>query len=169
MEFELQKQILKAKQRLAQDESLSKNVRKKHAADHSEARAKVRSRTFVHVCMMRLFVVCFCRAVCYCFCYNNLVSMWLNMYTSGNEEYYRTVFFVVRHLSFGKPTIPLKSISNVWVTYPGFLWPFLNSCDLLTFQRIKAKYESFLTIVWNSETNRFFVLRWNSWKTWSRS
>ena len=63
MEFELQKQILKAKQRLAQDESLSKNVRKKHAADHSEARAKVRSRTSVHVCMVRLFVVCFfCRA-----------------------------------------------------------------------------------------------------------
>lgn len=41
MEYELQKQILKAKQKLARDESLPKNVRKKHTADCSEARTKV--------------------------------------------------------------------------------------------------------------------------------
>jgi len=37
MEYEVQKQILKAKQKLANDETLSKNVRKKHNADYMEA------------------------------------------------------------------------------------------------------------------------------------
>lgn len=41
MEYELQKQILKAKHRLATDETLSKNVRKKHNVDYIDARAKV--------------------------------------------------------------------------------------------------------------------------------
>lgn len=41
MEYELQKQILKAKQKLANDETLSKNVRKKHNADYVEAKTKV--------------------------------------------------------------------------------------------------------------------------------
>lgn len=41
MEYELQKQILKAKQKLANDETLSKNVRKKHNHDYLEAKSKV--------------------------------------------------------------------------------------------------------------------------------
>ncbi|XP_067936176.1 FERM domain-containing protein 4A-like isoform X2 [Watersipora subatra] len=42
MEYELQKQILKAKEKLSHDESLSKNVRKKHTAGYVEARSKLK-------------------------------------------------------------------------------------------------------------------------------
>lgn len=44
MEYELQKQILKAKQKLANDETLSKNVRKKHNQDYQEAKSKVQDK-----------------------------------------------------------------------------------------------------------------------------
>ena len=44
MEYELQKQILKAKQKLANDETLSKNVRKKHNQDYQEAKSKVKDK-----------------------------------------------------------------------------------------------------------------------------
>jgi len=42
MEYEVQKQITKAKLRLANDESINKNVRKKHKGDYVEAHSKVR-------------------------------------------------------------------------------------------------------------------------------
>lgn len=41
MEYEVQKQITKAKQKLANDESLSKHVRKKHKEDYQKDLTKV--------------------------------------------------------------------------------------------------------------------------------
>ena len=58
MEYELQKQILKAKEKLSHDESLPKNVRKKHTAGYVEARSKVAFSFYLRVYLPRNQLVC---------------------------------------------------------------------------------------------------------------
>ena len=57
MEYEVQKQITKAKQKLAQDESLPKNVRKKHTAGYAEARTKVLHAMSCQLSILEILVI----------------------------------------------------------------------------------------------------------------
>lgn len=57
MEYEVQKQITKAKLKLSTDETIPKNVRKKHKENHSKAHSKVSDHYGLLLLRERLMII----------------------------------------------------------------------------------------------------------------